>query len=133
ARCLHVQGGSPQCPQGLGVTGEEEDMAERKSLVEGLKTASTVDPSREKAFVYGDSPKATPAESAAASEPRPAKAHAGASVSRVPLTTRIRSDYAAALKRASLERQLSGIKPNTLQDILEEALQPWLRANGYLS
>jgi hypothetical protein len=54
-------------------------------------------------------------------------------VSRVGLTTRIRSDFAAALKRASLERQLNGVSPHTLQDILEEALQPWLRSNGYLS
>lgn len=44
----------------------------------------------------------------------------------------VRADYAAALKRASLERQLSGVQPNTLQDILEEALGPWLRANGYV-
>jgi len=53
-------------------------------------------------------------------------------VSRTPLTTRIRTDFATALKRASLERQLSGTVPNTLQDILEEALEPWLRSNGYL-
>jgi hypothetical protein len=51
----------------------------------------------------------------------------------VPLTTRVRSDFASALKRASLERQLSGVTPNTLQDILEQALEPWLRSNGYLS
>ena len=54
-------------------------------------------------------------------------------ISRMPLTTRIRTDYATALKRASLERQLSGTVPNTLQDILEEALEPWLRSNGYLN
>jgi hypothetical protein len=108
-------------------------MVERKSLVEGVKSATSIDSTREKAFVYGDPLKAKPADSPATSEPLPAKAHDGGSGTRVPLTTRIRSDYAAALKRASLERQLSGIKPNTLQDILEEALQPWLRANGYLS
>jgi len=28
---------------------------------------------------------------------------------------------------------LSGVFPNTLQDILEEALQPWLRSNGYIT
>ena len=47
-------------------------------------------------------------------------------------STKVRSDYAAALKRASLERQLNGVYPNTLQDILEEALEPWLRSNGYV-
>jgi|GEM_PF-2890751 len=55
------------------------------------------------------------------------------SVSRVPFTTRLRTDYAEAIKRASLERQLSKTVPNTLQDILEEALEPWLQANGYLT
>ena len=109
-------------------------MAERKSLVDGLKTPNTVDQSREKAFVYADSPKATPPVASHPSpETRDGTPLTGGSVARVPLTTRIRGDYAAALKRASLERQLSGMKPNTLQDILEEALQPWLRANGYLS
>jgi len=38
-----------------------------------------------------------------------------------------------ALKRASLERRLKAIEPNTLQDILEEAIEPWLKTNGYLS
>ena len=55
-----------------------------------------------------------------------------AAVARSPLTTRVRADFAAALKRASLERQLKGVFPQTLQDILEEALEPWLRSNGYL-
>ena len=44
-----------------------------------------------------------------------------------------RGDYAEALKLASLQRQISKIKPNTLQDILEEALEPWLKKNGYLT
>ena len=109
-------------------------MADRKSLVDGLKTASTVDPSLEKAFVYADFPKsAPPAAAPTVSETRDGTRQTGASAGRVPLTTRIRGDYAAALKRASLERQLSGTKPNTLQDILEEALEPWLRDNGFLS
>jgi hypothetical protein len=109
-------------------------MAERKSLVEGLKTVSSVDPSLEKAFVYGGPEKAKPAPAPSATPEAPeGKGQKGSSVGRVPLTTRIRGDYAAALKRASLERQLSGTYPNTLQDILEEALEPWLRSNGYLS
>jgi hypothetical protein len=51
---------------------------------------------------------------------------------RVPISTRIRSEYAEALKRASLERQLNKQEPNTLQDILEQAIEPWLRDNGYI-
>lgn len=108
-------------------------MAERRTLVDGLKTTAA-DPTREKAFVYGP-----PAEASAPTPPVPApesregNAPTASPTGRVPLTTRIRADYAAALKRASLERQLSGTKPNTLQDILEAALEPWLQANGYLT
>jgi hypothetical protein len=52
---------------------------------------------------------------------------------RSPLSTRLRTDYTKALKRASLDRQLKGVEPNTVCDILEQALEPWLKANGYLS
>jgi hypothetical protein len=50
----------------------------------------------------------------------------------LPISTRIRSEYADALKRASLERQLNKVEPNTLQDILEQAIEPWLRSYGYI-
>jgi hypothetical protein len=33
---------------------------------------------------------------------------------------------------ASLERQLSGQVANTLQDILEEMMEPWLRTHSYI-
>ena len=74
------------------------------------------------------------AKKAAASEiPAPTETHASVSThARVPLSTRMREDFAGALKRASLERQLAKVEPNTLQDILEQAFEPWLRANGYL-
>tara|TARA_R110002072_G_scaffold303121_1_gene494594 strand:+ start:124990 stop:125292 length:303 start_codon:yes stop_codon:yes gene_type:complete len=98
-------------------------MAERRSLIEGLKdTPPPVDTRLEKDFVYGDQPKPTP---------EVARPPASPALSRVPISTRIRSDFASALKRASLERQLSGTEPNTLQDILEEAIEPWLKSNGY--
>ena len=57
-------------------------MAERKSLMEGLKTTSSVDPAIEEKFVYGDQAKpklATPAP--AAPEIREAKVQAGNSIS----------------------------------------------------
>ena len=47
-------------------------------------------------------------------------------------STRIRADLAAALKRTSLERQLNGLELHTVQDILEAALEPWLKSSGYL-
>jgi hypothetical protein len=108
-------------------------MAERRSLVEGVK-AGSVDASLEKNFVFGSRPKPEQGDQAppAAATPEGKGAPSGNALGRVPLTTRVRSDYAAALKRASLERQLAGQTPHTLQDILEEAVGPWLRSNGYL-
>ena len=105
-------------------------MAERRSLVEGIKP----DPATEKHFMRtGTLPSAGGAQPEAEQpSPQEPKARGAKSVGREPLTTRIRGDFAAALKRASLERQLNGITPNTQQDILEEALEPWLRKNGYL-
>ncbi len=95
-------------------------MAERRPLTEGLKPATPpVDAQREREFIQGA--KSTAASPTAASP-----------FSRVPISTRIRSEYAEALKRASLERQLNKVEPNTLQDILEQAIEPWLRANGYI-
>jgi hypothetical protein len=111
-------------------------MATRRPLVEGLKTDNAVDRSLEEEFVYNGGPKSEaatkPQPTAPASESGAGKGRAESSAGRVPLTVRFRADYAAALKRASLERQLQGVLPNTLQDILEEALEPWLRSHGCL-
>jgi len=109
-------------------------MAERRTLVEGLKPENSIDRSVEANFVFTGKPKADqpPPAPSQAPEPREGKGATGSPVGRVPLTTRVRSEFAAALKRASLERQLNGVYPQTLQEILEEALEPWLRANGYL-
>jgi hypothetical protein len=110
---------------------KEEKMAERRALIEGLKPpGSSVDPSKEEEFVFGGK---KPKEPAASETPTPTVVHAlGTTHARMPLSTRMRSDFATALKRASLERQLAGVEPNTLQDILEQAVEPWLRSNGYL-
>ena len=50
----------------------------------------------------------------------------------VPVTVRLRPEVASALKQASLQRQLNGYETFTQQDIVEEALVPWLRAEGLL-
>jgi hypothetical protein len=95
-------------------------MAERRTLVEGISPA--LDRTREQEFI------------AAAKSTNGAKAMqaASAAAAGVPFSTRIHPDYAAALKRASLQRKLDGIEPNSLRDIVEEALAPWLRAHGFL-
>jgi hypothetical protein len=116
----------------------KKEAKDRRSLLAGL-TETGVDPSVEKAFVFGakanptDESPAFPSTPTPAAEAREGQGQPAASPSRVPLTTRVRSDFAAALKRASLQRQLNGELPNTLQDSLEEALEPWLRSKGYLS
>jgi hypothetical protein len=100
-------------------------MADRRPLTEGLKPtapAPVVDAAREKEFIYAGKP---------APEPKPTSS-ATQTVSRVPISTRIRSDFSLALKRASLERQLNGVEPNTLQDMLEQALEPWLKSHGLI-
>jgi hypothetical protein len=112
-------------------------MAARRPLVEGLKPETVVDRALEEEFVYKGGPKSEtapkPQPGAPASESSEAQGRADSSAGRVPLTVRFRADYASALKRASLERQLQGVRPNTLQAILEEALQPWLQKHGYLN
>lgn len=102
-------------------------MAERRSLAEGLKATPKVDTVVAREFVYEGKPNNAPpiVKPETATPPAPV-------INRVSLSTRIRDDYAKALKRASLERQLKGVEPNTLQDILEQAIEPWLRSNGYI-
>lgn len=50
----------------------------------------------------------------------------------VPLTTRLQPATSAALRRAYLERKLAGAVNATQQEIVEEALQSWLRSSGFL-
>jgi hypothetical protein len=105
-------------------------MAQRRTLAQGLKP----DPASEKEFVRtGTVPRTESAPPVDDSPPAPeAKARTANAVGRAPLTIRFRADFAEALKRASLERQLHKVVPNSLQDILDEAVEPWLRQNGYL-
>jgi hypothetical protein len=107
-------------------------MTSRRPLIEGLKTSvPPVDPKKENEFVFGQKAEAKPESSDRPSTNE--KPPAVLPPARVPLSTRMRSDFAEALKTASLERQLKKIQPNTLTDILEEAVEPWLRQHGYLT
>lgn len=95
-------------------------MTERRSLTQGLKsTPPALDVTKEKEFVFGRTEELSPAP------PVPTNS--------TPVSTRLRADLVSALKRASLERQLQGTEPSTLRAILEDAVEPWLRTNGYLS
>lgn len=135
-------------------------MSKRMSLVEGLQRDKHVlDPEVEKSFLkHGkvqqpdegahnmidlaeddiiDEPQVR--EPARRSEPKssgrasrrlkPSKVQP---VGLIPVTVRLRPEVAGALKRASLERQLTGEELFTQQEIVEQALEPWLREEGYL-
>ena len=129
-------------------------MAERRALLEGLANAENIDPKLAEEFIYNGKPRQAAQTSARVPEatkpaiqesptqpPLPQSVVAAAQVSatspltgvgRVPVGARVRTELAAALKRASLERQLQGIQPNSVQEILEEALELWLHKHGYL-
>lgn len=120
-------------------------MAERRSLIEGLREFSPeADPVLAEEFINNGTPKsaaqpkvrraAPPAAPAPAPrEPEEGKGQQTHQMGRAPLTIRFRAKFAKALKHASLERQMKGIEPYKLQDILEEVVEPWLRTNGYLN
>jgi len=95
----------------------------RRSLVDGINKQPVIDPQKEQDFIHGY-------QKTTIEEKQLPKANMQAN--RIPLTTRLRGDYFEALKRESLERQLNRVEPNTIQDFLEEALEPWLKAKGLL-
>lgn len=117
-------------------------MPHPRTIVEGLKSTKnghaddtnddertpSIDPAKEREIVFGakanTNANATPPDASTRPSPKRAKAA---------LNTRIRADFSAALKRASLQRQMDEVYPNTIADIVEEALEPWLRANGYFA
>lgn len=128
-------------------------MAERRALLEGLGTIEGIDPELAEDFILdrkprkGSKPSTAPARPAEPAREEPAapppaqrsdpapKATAPSpltGVGRVPVGARVRTELAAALKRASLERQLQGIQPNSVQEILEESLELWLLKHGHL-
>lgn len=124
-------------------------MAERRSLVEAIREISPdVDPVAAADFINNGTPKSAarpserkePAQPAVAvSLPAPtteqpeAKDGQSNHMGRAPLTIRFPTRFAKALKHASLDRQMKGIEPYKLQDILELVVEPWLRTNGYLN
>ena len=129
-------------------------MAERRALIEGLATAENIDPDLAEDFINNGKPRqaaktSTRVPEATKQATRGDTCHAAASAVRgrrspgirnIPFDrrrprtggARVRTELAAALKRASLERQLQGIQPNSVQDILEESLELWLLKHGYL-
>ena len=107
-------------------------MTNRRSLVEGVKESSKLTDEAEE-FIYG---KKKPSGSTSSAESAPRTAAAASPIlpqmtGRIPVTTRCRPEVASATKRVSLQRQLAGIEPYTVQDIMEQALEQWLDLNKY--
>jgi hypothetical protein len=103
----------------------------RRPLSTGINPpAPPVDPDVAKKFIRGEGVTGDTVGGSATASKQTVPAVQG--LTRVPLSTRIRADFFAALKRASLERQLSNAEPHTLIEILEQAVEPWLKDNGYL-
>jgi hypothetical protein len=134
-------------------------MVERRALIEGLETIEGIDPQLAEEFIHGGKPsKASRTSTRPPKASRPSSVEASVEeepsvappaprliaapevatpspltgVGRVPVGARVRTELAAALKRASLERQLQGIQPNSVQEILEDALELWLLKHGHL-
>lgn len=111
-------------------------MTERRSLVEGVKQSSKLT-EKEEEFIYGEKKPSGTSSSAApvpGSDTTPtglASAVLPQMNGRIPVTTRCRPEVASAIKRVSLQRQLAGVEPYTVQDIMEQALEQWLELNSY--
>ena len=66
------------------------------------------------------------------STPRPSTQSAVMTPALISVNVRVRPDIATALQTATLQRQLQGMEPSSKREIVEDALEPWLRENGYL-
>lgn len=124
--------------------------SDRRSLSAAVKAAGTVDATALREFVTqeprqhgtavvtsrslvpGDG-QATTAMVTRSATSRRARSTGVTPVGLIPVTVRLRPELAGALKRASLERQLAGESLFTQQDIITELLEPWLRAEGFIT
>ena len=106
-------------------------MSQRRPLLEGLKALPDVpDPAAAARFITGTG---LPDDLPVTPTPLPAAESVSVplrGVGRVLLSVRVRPDLAAAFKRISLERQLAGVTPSALQDLVEDALGRWLADEG---
>jgi hypothetical protein len=105
---------------------------DRRSLTEGLHPEPEIDPKVAEAFVFQNKAKPSRVEPVQQARLASDAIKPAAASALIPLTARIPADLFMTLKRASFERQLQGVEPSSFQDIVVEALTPWLRQQGYL-
>src|SRR5262245_3063179 len=114
---------------------------ERRALTAGVNAVPDADPAIVRQFVTQE-PRGFMQPSSAAGQPastpleplrrKRIKPSGVELIGLIPVTVRLRSQIASALKRASLQRQLAGEQPFTQQDLVEHVLEPWLISQGYL-
>ena len=108
----------------------DEDQLDPATVDNFLKHGTATPKSEEKEPV---SPKSEKAETFTAPETTEPQSNAAVMTpGLIPVNVRVRPDIAGALKTASLQRELRGIAPYTKREIVEQALEPCLRKNGYL-
>ena len=122
---------------------------ERRSLTAAVSAIPSADPQAVHDFIVQESrttpadasrqrlsqppaPFAQPSATVPSARQRRSKSAGVTPVGLIPVTVRLRPELAGALKRASLERQLQGDELFTQQELVERALEPWLRSEGYL-
>lgn len=125
-------------------------MAERRPLATAVNTFAGADPEQVRAFITQEPKRELSTVEIQASpekeKPAPQKKSMTTTqkspkkkptrlqpVGLIPVTIRLRPEIAGALKRASLERQLAGEETFTQQELVENALEPWLVEEGYIS
>ena len=110
-------------------------MSKRMSLIEGMRRdQDRLDPITADNFVkHGKPTPEKPKLPRPETQPYPIPQTAAMPPGLIPVNVRIRLQIAAALKTAALQRELQGIEPFTKREIVEQALEPWLKKNGYLS
>jgi hypothetical protein len=105
-----------------------------RTLADGARESAELS-EQEKEFIAMAKTKSSGSTVTASQPPaaaQPVQAILPQMTSRMNIGARCRPEIVMTVKKASLERQLAGLEPYTMQDILEEALQHWLTVNGYL-
>lgn len=96
----------------------------RRTLEEGLAGGLTDNVSEEaRKFVHGESTDSVPSSTTKIDD---GKTILPQMTGRHALTIKLDPQVASDLKRLSLQRQLDGIEPRTMQDMAEEAIIAWL-------
>ena len=119
-------------------------MSKRMNLVESLEQdKNRIEPSIASQFIKSGNVELTPSEVEAEPQqslPTNSRRRSASKTKTavikpalIAIHVRVQPEIAAALKSASLDRQLKGEERFSKRDIVEEALEPWLIEQGYLA